>query len=1314
LQQATVEHFVGSEGGIGTRDGRGRDARFNQPRGIWSDGTFAYVADMHNAAIRRISVGTADVATVAGIAQRPQPGVIASPYLLWGNGAFLYFVDGVVVRRLSLPTGEISLVAGSTGGVTDGVGAQAQFRGPLAITGNSTHLYILESAAYTSRNLLWASPALIRRISLSSGEVSTLPLTHIAAGAIGPDFDPGGLWADDQFLYLTFLSRPGAVTLGRMSLDNFEFTPLMGFPIFRGESRYLPRLLWSDGAGDLFFVDGAKISRVVLSTGEVSHIASAPPAFANGIGGIFGSGNTLVATDTSASVVFVVNTLTKEVKTLAGRAYLAPSADEDIRPMKGAGPLWRQGESFYVADRNHSVIHRIAAGTGQLSTFVSNIPSPAGMWGDERFLYVTQSSTGIVSRISLETAAVTTLSSEFVTPTTIAGDSQYLYVVDRDYILRISKLNGALVPFARDLSVAGFRGIFGMWTDGLTMHVMDNIAIRKIDLATLDVTVLALASAFSAGPSALWSDGRIVYIGVTGGIQQFDPVTREVRTIMGGLMSTGFQDGPPGVARMGIPKGIWSDAQHIYFVDDSLRRFNLATQEVTTFAGRALRLSQGLIPSEMFGVNSITGGDGFLYATSGYAVYKISLTTREITHIAGAFNESGTKDGIGNAARFLNPRSIFNLGRYLFVVDTIGLRRVDVETGAVTTFAGLPEFIRGVWANGTHLYFTALVFNSTSPGLYRIDLSTREVIPFVSGLPEAGALWGDGANLYVTGSNRTIRKVNLATREVSVLAGDPTITPGAIHDGTGTDAHFASPNSIWGDGRLLYVTDRSTVRTVHPATGETHTIAGDAGTYGTENGFGIGAHFTFAMDGIWGDGEYIYIGDRAIRRLTLSGRPMNAISFAVRSGGGDYWRSSATDEPLQIAYGRLQPGFGSAPPDGVVVFSFRSQGVLVSEASVPASPLIQSGRVFSETNEVVRTGIAIANPNDVPATVSFYFTDAAGANVGSGAATISANQQIAAFLNEAPFNGTAAARSFTFTASVPVTAITLRGYVNERSDFLMTTLPVAPVSSNAGSEVVLPHYASGGGWTTQTLLVNPTDTTIAGTVEMDTTTSYSIPPRSAAKIVSSTSGPEIRTGFVRVTPSPGSRSPVASSVFSFVTNGVTVTETGITSAETAQSFRVFAEFNSAHTLRTGVAVANTSGSSTDVRFDLLNLEGQPTGLTGAATIAANGHLALFLNELPGFRDLPSSFRGVLSVSAGAPISVIGLRGRYNERGDFLVATTPAIAETAAVPGELVFPHIVTGGGYTTEFLLLSRGGTASGSVSLRSQPGADLSLPIIK
>ena len=127
-----------------------------------------------------------------------------------------------------------------------------------------------------------------------------------------------------------------------------------------------------------------------------------------------------------------------------------------------------------------------------------------------------------------------------------------------------------------------------------------------------------------------------------------------------------------------------------------------------------------------------------------------------------------------------------------------------------------------------------------------------------------------------------------------------------------------------------------------------------------------------------------------------------------------------------------------------------------------------------------------------------------------------------------------------------------------------------------------------------------------------------------------------------------------------------------------------------------------------VTAKLYSLDGTSTGLSGAITLPANGQSALFLKEIAGFASMPSTFRGVLRLSSSAPISVAGLRGRYNERGDFLISTTPPVNENAAPPDSgLYFPHIADAGGYTTQFVLFGgqAGQASSGTLRFFSQSG---------
>src|SRR5262249_19195794 len=157
-------------------------------------------------------------------------------------------------------------------------------------------------------------------------------------------------------------------------------------------------------------------------------------------------------------------------------------------------------------------------------------------------------------------------------------------------------------------------------------------------------------------------------------------------------------------------------------------------------------------------------------------------------------------------------------------------------------------------------------------------------------------------------------------------------------------------------------------------------------------------------------------GSNRIRKVTFA----QQTSFSVRDRGGLSLRSAGTLSRTAVGYASIQPSRGGATPAGLTIFGFRQNNVLITEAGVPTSPLIQSGRIYAEVNSSIKTGLAIANPNSQPATVSFFFTDSNG-NFGNGTTTISANGQIAKFLNEPPFNGPSSwTGTFTFSSSAPI------------------------------------------------------------------------------------------------------------------------------------------------------------------------------------------------------------------------------------------------------------------------------------------------------
>ena len=457
----------------------------------------------------------------------------------------------------------------------------------------------------------------------------------------------------------------------------------------------------------------------------------------------------------------------------------------------------------------------------------------------------------------------------------------------------------------------------------------------------------------------------------------------------------------------------------------------------------------------------------------------------------------------------------------------------------------------------------------------------------------------------------------------------------------------------------------------------------------------------------------------------------NVRSFIVAQNGGASVATSGAGPSVAVGSVRVRPAAGSAAPSGLAVFGYRQNGVLVTEAAVTATPAVTSGRIYAEVNGPVNTGLAIANPNDQAATITFFFTDASGVNGRNGSTTVPARGQIAAFLDQAPFNGgSSLSGTLTFNSTLPISAVALRGFTNERADFLLTTLPVVSLTPATGDSLVLPHFADGDGWTSQIVLVNPTDNALTGTVRFfdqgsataqgaaisrtidgqnASSFTYSIPPRTSRRLTTGGTGAVV-VGSVRVAATNGSKLPSGLGVFSYKNAGVTVTEAGVQALEVSSAQRMYAEL--AGTVQTGFAIANLATTTVPVTFELTTLAGAVVK-QGTVNIPGNGQTAMFLSQIPGFDTVQSPFQGLLRITttSAAGLAVVGLRGTTNERSDFLITTTPPVNESAApVNAELFFPHFADGGGYTTRFILYSGSPSQSvqGSLLFYSQAGQNI------
>lgn len=216
-------------------------------------------------------------------------------------------------------------------------------------------------------------------------------------------------------------------------------------------------------------------------------------------------------------------------------------------------------------------------------------------------------------------------------------------------------------------------------------------------------------------------------------------------------------------------------------------------------------------------------------------------------------------------------------------------------TGAMAQFRN-PEHIA---TDGTYLY----VADTSNDTIRKIVVATGEVSTLAGAAFNAGSADGagataqftgprgvttDGAHLYIADTgNSTIRKIVIATGAVTTLAGTA-LTQGST-DGTGTNALFNDPTDVTTDGTNLYVVDtnNATIRKIVIATGVVTTLAGTVLNHGYADGTGTAALFNYPY-GIATDGSNLYVaefGNHTIRRIVIATGDVTTLAGTAGSAG---------------------------------------------------------------------------------------------------------------------------------------------------------------------------------------------------------------------------------------------------------------------------------------------------------------------------------------------------------------------------------------------------------------------------------------------
>ena len=246
--------------------------------------------------------------------------------------------------------------------------------------------------------------------------------------------------------------------------------------------------------------------------------------------------------------------------------------------------------------------------------------------------------------------------------------------------------------------------------------------IRQVHLPTGVITTIAgtsqsgytgdgqlAANAQLRNPHHALADGRNIYIADAG--------NNRIRTIdrRNGVITSLAGNGQPGnsgdggtalLATFSSPQYLVSGRigpglRHMLFGSDGIdrvRAIDMGTGIITTVAGPILpgdsTAAQSIRLANPTGV-ALQGENLFVVETAGNVIRRVNLTTGEATIVAGTPDGGvggfGGDDGPATAAQLDRPSGVAVAGRFAYIADVGNnrIRRVDLQTGIITTIAGI-------------------------------------------------------------------------------------------------------------------------------------------------------------------------------------------------------------------------------------------------------------------------------------------------------------------------------------------------------------------------------------------------------------------------------------------------------------------------------------------------------------------------------------------------------------------------------------------------------------------------------------------------
>jgi sugar lactone lactonase YvrE len=632
----TISLFAGTDGGEGSRDGTGMQARFNRPAAAVADASGnLFVADTGNHVIRKVApdgsvttiagkageAGYADGAAEAARFDSPA-GLVVDGH----GGLFVADTANHLIRHVA-SDGRVSTVAGSPRdtGRQDGTGANARFSSPVSLTvDRQGNLYVADTGNLAVRKVAPGGVvSTIIRTGRALSNDADGPVESAGIGSIGGlTVDPAGnlYFAQTDSHTIRMISVSGVVT----TLAGQPSNPGKQDGTGRNAQFSSPRAMSIDQAGNVYVLDGA---------------------------GKYGPGP-LSAEELAQSTYTAIRRISPggAVTTLPVKGTPYDQSGLETPLDTPAGIAFDAGGNLIVTDAY--AVRRLGPG-GVLST-VAGKPYGAGRSGKAD-----------------ANAAVTFIAG-------LAVDaSGNVYVIPGNSVYKLAS-NGEVMTFGPRREAAGmlFQSMDGIAVDPMgNVYVSDGLAPHFI----------------SDGNVVLNGNNQIQRIAADGAVTTVAGERAQIGSADGPGSTARFY-GPKGL--------VADKAGNVYVADQlnhTIRRI-AADGAVSTFAGTAgsAGSNDGPRMDARFSLPTALAMDaaGNLYVadTGSFTVRKVG-TDGMVSTIAGMPGTSGDADGIGQAARLRYPSGIAVDGKgYVYVVDqqNNAVRRIS-PSGHVRTILRAPS-----------------------------------------------------------------------------------------------------------------------------------------------------------------------------------------------------------------------------------------------------------------------------------------------------------------------------------------------------------------------------------------------------------------------------------------------------------------------------------------------------------------------------------------------------------------------------------------------------------------------------------------------